>query len=36
MKSTILPESIHRQYFVNHINSLKSIKARKNKVEEES
>ncbi|CAD8086245.1 unnamed protein product [Paramecium sonneborni] len=36
MKSTILPESIHKQYFANHINSLKSIKARKNKVEENS
>ncbi|CAD8174915.1 unnamed protein product [Paramecium pentaurelia] len=36
MKSSILPESIHKQYFANHINSLKSIKARKNKVEEES
>ncbi|CAD8084615.1 unnamed protein product [Paramecium sonneborni] len=36
MKSTILPESIHRQYFTNHINSLQSIKTRKNKVEEDS
>ncbi|CAD8160892.1 unnamed protein product [Paramecium pentaurelia] len=36
MKLAILPDPIHRQYFANHVNSLKQIKSRKNKIEEDS
>ncbi|CAD8073767.1 unnamed protein product [Paramecium sonneborni] len=36
MKLTILPDPIHRQYFANHVNSLKQIKRRKNRNEEDS